>query len=132
MDLPEAGRLVDHRGEIINIADGNFRAVQLIKSNAGSVRSNHYHKTGGHWLYVLSGEMVYRECPVECDDWTLAAKETTVKAGEKIWTGPMVCHATEFPVDTVLISCAIGPLDTAAYEMDTVRVYFWKNGGHRV
>jgi len=124
MDLAELtgkGRLVDERGEIVNVAEGDFRAVQVITSKRGSVRSCHYHKRGGHWLYVLSGRMCYREVAVSSDPnppWDLVRE---VRAGEKVWSGPMVLHKVEFLEDTVLISCAITPLDTESYEADTVR-----------
>lgn len=115
------GLLKDDRGEIVNVADGDFKAVQVISSKAGSVRSCHYHKKGGHWLYVLSGRMLYREVAVSSDinpPWDLVRE---VRAGEKVWSGPMMIHKVEFLEDTVLISCAITPLDTASYEADTVR-----------
>lgn len=117
-----ASPMIDNRGQIINVADGDFKAVQLIHSRKGAIRSNHYHKTGGHWLYVISGRMIYREMKVSSDinpGWDLVRE---VRAGEKIWTGPMVIHQTEFMEDTTLISCAITPLDHASYENDTVRV----------
>lgn len=119
-DQPIA-RLKDERGEIVNIASGDFKAVQMIFSKAGSVRSCHYHKRGGHWLYVVAGRMIYREVAVTSDinpPWDLVRE---VKQGEKIWSGPLMIHKTEFPEDTVLISCAITPLDTESYENDTVR-----------
>lgn len=115
------GLLKDDRGEILNVAEGEFKAVQVISSKVGSVRSCHYHKKGGHWLYVLSGRMLYREVAVSSDvnpPWDLVRE---VRAGEKVWSGPMMIHKVEFLEDTVLISCAITPLDTASYEADTVR-----------
>lgn len=115
------GRLKDERGEIVNVAAGDFKAVQIITSKAGSVRSCHYHKKGGHWLYVLSGRMLYREVKVSSDPNPGWDKTFEVRAGEKVWTGPMVIHKVEFPEDTVLVSCAITPLDTESYETDTVR-----------
>lgn len=115
------GILKDDRGEIVNVADGNFKSVQVIVSKKGSVRSCHYHKKGGHWLYVLSGRMIYKEVALSSDPnppWDVVRE---VRAGEKVWSGPMIFHKTEFEEDTVLISCAITSLDTASYEADTVR-----------
>lgn len=112
----------DDRGEIINVASGDFRAVQVITSKKGSVRSCHYHKKGGHWLYVLEGRMMYMEMPVTSDinpGWATARE---VRKGDKVWSGPMMIHKTEFLEDTTLVSCAITSLDHESYEADTVRV----------
>lgn len=132
--------MIDERGSIETIADGDFKCVQLIESRRGSVRSNHFHKKGGHWLYVLSGSMQYREFKVNPSDvvWVTTAKgiteylvppwplkwekEMSLGPGDKIFTGPGVFHQTEFTEDTVLISCAIGELDHESYEADTVRL----------
>ena len=132
--------MIDERGKIQTIANGDFKCVQLIESKKGSIRSNHFHITGGHLLYVLSGKMIYRECEVLRSEVITAdgkkhwvpsnamatgkpvfTKEVEVKAGESIFTGPWIYHQTEFLEDTVLISCAITPLDHERYESDTVR-----------
>jgi len=115
------GLMKDERGEIINVAQGDFKAVQVINTFKGAVRSCHYHKTGGHWLYVLVGRMIYKEVPVTSDPNPGWETVREVATGEKVWSGPMMLHKTEFLEDTVLISCAIGPLDTVSYEVDTVR-----------
>lgn len=117
-----ASPLIDNRGQIINVAEGDFKAVQLIHSRKGAIRSNHYHKKGGHWLYVVEGRMMYREMPVTSDINPTWQTEREVRKGEKVWSGPMMIHQTEFLEDTTLISCAIGALDHATYEADTVRV----------
>jgi quercetin dioxygenase-like cupin family protein len=133
--------MIDERGKIETIATGDFKCVQLIESKKGSIRSNHFHRKGGHRLYVLSGKMIYRECavvPTEVVEsngkfhWVPSHalgkgsiewdKKFEVKAGESVFTGPWIYHQTEFLEDTVLISCAITPLDHEHYEADTVRL----------
>ena len=49
----------DHRGEIINIADGALGDVAVIHSNQNSVRANHYHMNDWHLTYVVSGSVIY-------------------------------------------------------------------------
>ena len=112
----------DERGAIIDVVEGDFKACQVITSRKGSIRSNHYHKQGGHWLYVLSGRMMYRETPVSSDVNPTWDRQFEVRTGEKVFTGPLVIHQTEFLEDTILVSCAIGRLDRETYESDTVRV----------
>jgi oxalate decarboxylase/phosphoglucose isomerase-like protein (cupin superfamily) len=110
---------VDERGWIENIAFGEFRCVGLIFSKAGSVRSNHFHKTDSHVLYVLSGEMHYYEREL---DGEYGPEPVVLKAGDQYYTGPLLVHRTYFPVDTVLISASKNPRDHVSHESDVVRV----------
>lgn len=112
----------DERGEIIEVAEGEFRAIQIITSKKGSIRSNHYHKKGGHLLYVLSGKMRYVEHWPEPDCPVVLVTEKIVSAGESIFTGPMIPHATEFLEDTVLVCAATITRADGAYEEDLVKV----------
>ena len=52
-------RDIDQRGNIISIVDDTIQNVSLITCNAGSIRSNHYHKKDFHYMYVLEGEIDY-------------------------------------------------------------------------
>ena len=70
----------DERGEITDVAEGDFKAIQIITSKKGSVRSNHYHKRGGHLLYVLEGKMRYLEHDAQGDMLTI--RERVVGKGE--------------------------------------------------
>jgi quercetin dioxygenase-like cupin family protein len=108
----------DERGSIFDVAEGDFKAIQVITSKKGSIRSNHYHKVGGHILFVVSGRMRYLEAPVGVGE----VKETIVEQGQSIFTGPMMVHATEFLEDTVLVCGATVSRADGAYEGDLVRV----------
>ena len=101
----------DSRGTITNIAPD----VSVIVTRAGSVRSNHYHRDGWHYLYVLSGRMVYRELV------NGVVESVILTAGDRVLTGPRAPHRTEFPEDTVLVS--VGPTSNSeGHEEDLVRV----------
>lgn len=110
---------INAAGSIQNLLEEPCGGVAVIRSRAGSVRSQHYHLTDAHWLYVLSGQMHYFERPV-------GSKETPepilVQAGEMIYTPSMVEHATSFSEDTVLISMSKNPRTHEAHEADLVRV----------
>ena len=108
----------DERGAIFNVAEGDFKAIQVITSKKGAIRSNHYHKVGGHILFVISGRMRYLEHPAGGG----ILKETIVEQGESIFTGPMMVHATEFLEDTVMVCGATVHREDGAYEDDLVRV----------
>lgn len=107
----------DERGRIIDVSDMEFHGLQIIESKKGSVRSNHYHKKGGHLLYVISGHMLYEERPVEGGK----TKKFIVKTGESIFTGPMIIHRTTFPVNTVMVCCPTLKRTDGGYQDDLVR-----------
>lgn len=109
----------DDRGEIIDVMEGDFKAVQIITSKKGSVRSNHYHREGGHLLYVAEGSMVYFEC--KPGDYA-NAERTIVGKGDAVFTGPMIAHRSEFLEDTVLVCVATKNRADGAYADDLVRV----------
>jgi quercetin dioxygenase-like cupin family protein len=118
----------DDRGKIIDVTDMEFHGLQIIHSKKGSVRSNHYHKKGGHLLYVVSGKMKYEEYQVG-DAWIYVKGKTehntytekTINAGESVFTGPMTIHKTTFLEDTVLVCCSTMKRTDGAYEEDLVR-----------
>lgn len=117
--IPLPPAFINDAGAIQNLVTGPaMRCVSIIRSRAGSVRSRHYHLTDAHWLYVLSGEMVYYERQIDGE----YGEGKKVPQGAMVYTGPLLVHRTEFPVDTVLISMSKNPRDTESHESDLVRV----------
>ena len=110
----------DHRGEIKSIVDTKISNVSIIKCNANSIRSNHYHKRDFHFMYVLKGTINYFFSDLEMKD----IKFMKIKPGDTIFTPKMEIHATHFPVDTTLIVSSLNPRDRETYEKDTRRVEF--------
>lgn len=109
----------DERGEIRDIADGEFRHLQIITSKKGAIRGNHYHKTGGHLCYVISGSLLYHYGRIADKlPWTVVQ----IRAGEQFFTGHEIAHAMEFLEDTVMLCASTGPRIDGAYEDDLVRV----------
>lgn len=126
---PESGTRItlptpfkDKRGLIQNLleldAGDGICGVAIIESRARTTRSEHYHKTDAHWLYVLSGEMHYFERPIGAPNY---GPPTVYKAGQMVYTGPMVDHRTYFPTDTVLISMSTLSRKHEEHETDVVR-----------
>ena len=110
----------DLRGHILSIVDEQVSNVSIIHSNAESIRSNHYHLTDWHMMYVLSGKIDYFFKEINSDE----IKYLAVNVGDNIFTPPMEIHATYFPVKTSLIVSSLNPRDQKTYESDTVRVEF--------
>ena len=109
----------DNRGIIQSLVNFPMKNLSLISSKKGSVRSNHYHLTDWHYMYVLSGSFDYYYRPTNSDE---DLKCVTVKKGEMIFTPPMEDHATVFLEDCDLLAISRNPRDQEAYEEDVRRV----------
>jgi len=110
---------VNQNGVIQNLLLERFTSAALIRSVAGAVRANHYHKTDWHYTYVVSGCVWYY--------WrALGAKQAPqfqkFEAGTMFFTPSMQEHAMFFPEDTDIITFAKNIRDTSHHEEDVVRV----------
>ena len=117
VDLPAPH--VDNRGAIQTLVNFPMKNLALISSKKGTVRSNHYHVTDWHYMYVLSGSFDYYFRPTGS---TETPSVINVKAGEMVFTPPMEDHATVFLEDTQLLAMSRNPRDQEAYEADVRRV----------
>ena len=113
----------DIRGSIVSIVDDVVQNVSLITCNAGSIRSNHYHKKDFHYMYVLEGEIDYFYKELNND----VVHYFKVKKNDIIFTPKNEIHATFSPLRTKLIVSSMLPRDQETYENDTVRVEFINN-----
>lgn len=112
---------VDQRGGITRILDDeNFavHSILYITSKAGTIRSNHYHKTDAHWCYLVSGKAEYSEKPVSGGE----IEHTPLEAGDMVFSDSMIIHAVRFTEDSVLLAFSRNPRNQECYEEDTVRV----------
>ena len=117
VNLDEAHR--DDRGAIQSLVNFPMKNISLISSKKGVVRSNHYHLTDWHYMYVISGSFDYYYRPTGSDD---ELKCIRVKAGELIFTPSMEDHATVFLDDCDLLAMSRNPRDQETYEEDVRRV----------
>jgi|TARA_B110000008_G_scaffold266167_1_gene292084 quercetin dioxygenase-like cupin family protein len=109
----------DDRGYIQSLVNFPMKNLSLISSKRGAIRSNHYHLTDWHYMYVLSGSFEYYYRPTNSSE---QPKSVIVKAGELIFTPPMEDHATVFLEDCDLLAMSRNPRDQEAYEEDVRRV----------
>ena len=117
VDLPQPNR--DDRGGIQSLVNFPMKNISLISSKRGSVRSNHYHVTDWHYMYVLKGSFDYYWRPTGSN---APLDVTRVSEGEMIFTPPMEDHATVFLEDTELLVASRNPRDQESYESDVRRV----------
>jgi len=109
----------DDRGYIQSLVNFPMKNLSLISSKKGSVRSNHYHLTDWHYMYVLSGSFDYYYRPTNSGE---ELRFIRVTSGEMIFTPPMEDHATVFLEDCDLLAISRNPRDQEAYEEDVRRV----------
>lgn len=112
---------VDQRGGITRILDDGrtiIKSVLIITCNKGAIRANHYHKKDSHYVYMLSGSMEYSEKPVDGGN----IETITVKAGDMVYSAPMMIHAMKFLEESAFLTLATEWRKQEAYEEDLVRV----------
>jgi len=115
LELPHT----DKRGSIQSLVNFPMKNLSLISSKKGAVRSNHYHLTDWHYMYVLSGSFDYFYRPTNSNQ---ELKSVRVGPGEMIFTPPLEDHATVFLEDCQLLAISRNPRDQEAYEEDVRRV----------
>lgn len=118
--VPLGSKFEDERGVIQNLLLTPLNSIGIIESKAGTIRSQHYHKIGSHYLYVLSGRMEYSERYINGSN----VVHRIVGPGEMIFTGPQRIHITKFIEDTVLLSMSKASKEHEDHEADLVRVKF--------
>ncbi len=109
----------DNRGSIQPLVNIPTHNVSLIDSKRGTVRSNHYHKTDWHYIYVISGKLDYYYRPHGTGE---PIRRFEAKGGDMIWTPPMEDHTTVFTDDTLILALSLHPRDQKAYESDVERI----------
>lgn len=115
--FPNVQRDSDARGQILSIVDEPVQNVSVITCNPGSIRSNHWHHSDFHFMYILEGEIDYFYRDVDNGE----IQYLKVRAGDNIFTPDNELHATYFPVKTVMVVSSKFPRDQETYERDTVR-----------
>src|SRR3972149_6811285 len=108
--LPRAH--VDDRGAIQSLVNLPMKNISLISSKRGSVRSNHYHVTDWHYMYVLNGSFDYYWRPTGSN---AAPSVVRVSEGEMIFTPPMEDHATVFLEETQILVASRNARDQQSY-----------------
>jgi quercetin dioxygenase-like cupin family protein len=120
IEIP-VSEFVDERGSIVNLVSQRIGNVALISSKRGAIRSNHFHKKDWHYLYVLSGRMLYFERGVGEKDFPPGE---LISKGQMVFTEVNREHAVLFLDDSEILSLARNPQMHDAHEADVVRVPF--------
>jgi len=110
---------IDERGSIQPLLDRRSDSCVLIKSQQGTQRANHYHRSDWHYCYVLDGEIAYYERPTGSAE---TPRRTIFSKGEMFFTGPMLDHTMVFLKDTIFLTWGRNSRSQEVYEADIVRI----------
>lgn len=112
-------RFENNAGSILNLPHTTFGSASFIESVSGAVRSNHYHQTDWHFIFVVEGLMLYYDRKVGGKG---PCRRTRVPAGSMVFTPPLVEHATYFPVATKVLTLNRWRRDHDHHEADVIRI----------
>lgn len=83
----------DERGSIEGLINqGNWQELNIITSEVGIVRGNHYHKTSVELFIILEGEIEILVQDVDNGNLTGSTLTYLVKAGDVFLVEPMTNH----------------------------------------
>jgi len=96
---------------------GTWKEVNYVRSGAGTVRGNHYHKESHELVFILEGkaEVVLRDVNNAAD-----TEKVTLRAGEGIEIDTFVLHTMRYLTDTVQISLLDRAFDPSSPDLHTM------------
>tara|TARA_Y100000748_G_C15359200_1_gene435001 strand:- start:154 stop:579 length:426 start_codon:yes stop_codon:yes gene_type:complete len=109
----------DKRGTLQKIIDGNFSSCIEVFSKKGSIRANHYHKKDKHFMYIISGELLYSYKNRKRGS---KVKIKKMKKGDLFFTPAMQEHMAYFTKNTHFLAFSTRKRTRFDYEKDLIRV----------
>ena len=105
----------DKRGTLQKIIDGNFSSCIEVFSKKGSIRANHYHKKDKHFMYIISGELLYSYKNRKRGS---KVKIKKMKKGDLFFTPAMQEHMAYFTKNTHFLAFSTRKRTRFDYEKD--------------
>jgi dTDP-4-dehydrorhamnose 3,5-epimerase-like enzyme len=109
----------DKRGWLKKILDGNFSSCIEVYSKKGSTRANHYHKRDTHFMYIISGEILYF---YKSRKKQAKTKFKLMKKNDLFFTPAMFEHMAYFPKNTHFLAFSPRKRSRSDYENDLIRI----------
>ena len=109
----------DKRGWLKKILDGNFSSCIEVYSKKGTIRANHYHKKDKHFIYIISGEILYFRKDLKKN---AKNKVTLMKKNDLFFTPMMQEHMAYFTKNTHFLAFSTRKRTKFDYEKDLIRV----------
>jgi quercetin dioxygenase-like cupin family protein len=109
----------DTRGWLKKILDGNFSSCIEVFSKKGTIRANHYHKKDKHFIYVISGKILYFYKDRKKNS---KVKIKRMNKGDLFFTPAMQEHMAYFLKPTHFLAFSTRKRTKFDYEKDLIRV----------
>lgn len=119
--IPLEVPFINHNGIIQNLIEQPIGGIAVITSKKDSVRSQHFHLTNWHYLYVIKGSLNYYERDVNGEN---KKGPILFKQGEMFFTPPNKIHKVEFIEDSIILSMAKLSNEKEQHDKDTVKEEF--------
>ena len=109
---------LDQRGEFLVLTNqGNCQEVNLVKTQAGQIRGNHFHVKINEFIFLLSGQVKVELW--DCND--LNKKSSLIlNAGEGIKITPYILHRCHYLEDSVHIQLLDTPFNSENQDLHTL------------
>ena len=109
----------DFRGWLKKILDGNFSSCIEVYSKKGTTRANHYHEKDKHFIYIITGEILYFYKNRKKGSKVHIKK---MKKGDLFFTPAMQEHMAFFLKSTHFLAFSTRKRTRFDYERDLIRV----------
>ena len=109
---------LDQRGEFLGLTNqGDWQEVNLVKTQAGQIRGNHFHVKINEFIFLLSGQVKVELW--DCND--LNKKSSLIlNAGEGIKITPYILHRFHYLEDSVHIQLLDTPFNSENQDLHTL------------
>lgn len=111
----------DKRGTLIQLVGGGYNQINVIHSEQGTERGNHYHRQNREAFYIIRGKLRISAWMVDRESTEIltGSKETAeCGSGDMFEIGPWVLHTFHYLEETVLVSLYDRGVETGDGEMD--------------
>jgi mannose-6-phosphate isomerase-like protein (cupin superfamily) len=117
---PPLERHDDIRGTIVDIfSKTDIQHIAAIRTNAGSIRGDHYHAKTLQYMLITEGSLEYWHKPLGSDR---PAEMVVLSRGDVVETPQNEIHALRMCGENEFLALTIGVRGGADYEKDTVKV----------
>lgn len=87
----------DERGELLQLISQGYNQINVLKSNKGAERGEHYHKENKEAFYVVEGSVIVKA------EKGAKVEKRVFETGDFFIVPPMVKHSFLYPENNVCI-----------------------------
>lgn len=99
-------------GCLVQLVHEGWKQINVISSNAGAVRGNHYHKFNKECFYIIEGAF---KLTLKKDN---IVEEYEIKSNDMFYINPFVIHTFSYTKNTILVSMYDNGIEIGEDEKD--------------